>query len=147
MLKRARRLVLALAACSALMVPAVVLTSSGTAFAATCGQPAHVWWATPGGSLGGGNTITLAPGSPAWATGVVAPGTQIFYFTTDGFFFVNGQNETAFSTTAADGNCVVHHDLNQIFIPPQAGPIDVYASYDDWQTGWTETFVGEINIG
>ncbi len=83
-----------------------------------------------------------------WATGVVAPNTTIFYWTTDGYFFVNGQNETAFTTTASDGNCVVHHENNQVFIPAQSGPIDVYASYEQWETGtWVQTYVGEIVIG
>lgn len=148
MLKRARRSAFALAASGALALMAVVVASPGTAHAATCGQPTHVWWATPGGSLGSGDTVTLGPGSPAWATGIVAPNTTIFYWTTDGYFFVNGQNETAFTTTASDGNCVVHHENNQIYIPAQSGPIDVYASYEQWETGtWVQTYVGQIVVG
>ncbi len=77
MLKRARRSAFALAASSALVLMALVVVTPGSAQAATCGQPTHVWWATPGGSLGGGDTVTLAPGAPAWATGVVAPNTTI----------------------------------------------------------------------
>ena len=148
MLKRARRSVFALAASSALALMAVAVVSPGIAQAATCGQSTHVWWATPGGSLGNGNTVTVSPGSPAWATGVVAPNTTIYYWTTDGYFFVNGQTETAFTTTASDGSCVVHHQDNQIFIPAQSGPIDVYASYEQWETGtWVQTYVGELVIG
>lgn len=148
MLTRARRSVFALAASSALAFTGIMMVSPASALAATCGQSTHVWMATSGGSLGNGDTVTLGPGSPLWATGVVAPNTTIFYWTTDGYFFVNGQNETAFTTTASDGNCVVHHENNQVFIPAQSGPIDVYASYEQWETGtWVQTYVGEIVIG
>ncbi len=148
MLTRVRRSAVALVASGALVLMGGMVAAPQSALAATCGQSTHVWFATPGGSLGGGNTVTLSPGSPAWATGVVAPNTNIFYWTTDGFFFVNGQNETAFTTTSSDGNCVVHHENNEIFIPAQSGPIDVYASYEQWETGtWVTSYVGEIVIG
>lgn len=146
--KRLRRWFLALAATSTLIVPAVAVLPAAGAAAASCGQPAKAWWVTPGGSIGGGGTLTVPAGTPAWMTGIAMPGTSIYYFTTSGFLYAYGQLTTNVVTTAADGNCVVHHGDNQIYIPPQSGlPVVLYATYQNWDGGgWVTTYVGQINV-
>ena len=148
MVKRLRRWVLVLAASSTLFVPAVAVLPAASASAATCGQSANAWWVTPSGSIGNGGTLTVPGGSPAWMTGIVKPGTQIYYFTTSGFLFAGGQLTTNVLTTSADGNCVVHHQDNQIYIPPQGGiPVVLYATYQDGNSGnWVTAYIGQINV-
>ena len=129
-----RTLLMLLAA--VLAATGLVATTPGAAQAALCGQPSHVWWATPGGSLGGGNTIYVPAGSTSYATGIVSPGWPITFHAPPGFFVsVSGggvsPDGSSFTTTPADGNCVVHHDQN-IINTPQRGTFYIYADYADW---------------
>ena len=147
--KRLRRWVVALTAASSLIVPALTVLPAASASAARCEQGGGLpWWVTPSGWVLGGNTVTVPAGSPAWMTGVVMPGTDIFYFTTSGFLSAGNQLTTTVHTTKADGNCVVHHDQNQVFIPPQSGiPVILYATFQNGNTGaWETQFVGQINV-
>ncbi|HYS39035.1 MAG TPA: hypothetical protein VEO01_25750 [Pseudonocardiaceae bacterium] len=109
------------------------------AFAATCGQPTHVWIATPAGSLANGNTVTLPVGTATYQTGVVSPGTSITF---------NGANfANSVTTTTADGNCVVHHQDNIMYIGYPTGTWPIYATYILWETGIRQTtLVGYINV-
>lgn len=123
---------------SALLLATVALLPS-TAFAATCGQPTHVWIATPAGSLANGNTVTLHVGTATYQTGVVSPGTSITF---------NGANfANSVTTTTADGNCVVHHQDNVMYIGYPTGTWPIYATYIPWETGFQQTnLVGYINV-
>jgi hypothetical protein len=109
------------------------------AFAATCGQPTHVWIATPAGSLANGNTVTLPVGTTTYQTGVVSPNTPIT--------FTGANTNMRVTTTNADGNCVVHHQDNVMFIGNPTGTWPIYATYTPWETGIQQTtLVGFINV-
>ena len=148
---RSLRLVLVLGA-GLLAVPASILAST-PAQAATCGQPAHVWWATPGGSLANGNTVNVANGTTVYLTGVVTPNTHILWHASPGTFSgpllptvpgVSSNGDTYYGTNA-DGNCVVHHQDNPLVV--FTGTYTIYAQYLDPVNGFqANVLVGTITV-
>lgn len=136
---RSRRAVFGVLAAAALVVPTGVVAATPAA-AVTCGQPSTAFWATPGGTLANGSTVTVAVGQVAFMTGIVPPGTGVTY---------SGANlASTVTTTAADGNCVVHHQDNPVIIGNPRGTWPIFASYTRWEDGVrvTSRLVGFVHV-
>lgn len=142
-----------LLAASLLLAGAFTGVSPKPAAAALCGQPTHIWWATPGGSLTNGDTVYVPAGSANYTTGVVSPGWPITWYAPPGFFHdVNGgggvsADGSSFTTTPSDSNCVVHHQDNVVFTPDR-GTYFIYADYADWEQNQVifHAFVGTLVV-
>jgi hypothetical protein len=130
------------AAIGAALLAAALSVAPATASAApdaACAQPTHVWLATPAGSLGDGNTLTLPIGTETYETGVVLAGSNITFTGT------NGINQIP--TTTAGANCVVSHQNNILTIGAPTGTYPIFATYTPWETGIPRrTLVGYINV-
>ncbi len=156
MRKRVQRWVLALAGCGALVVPAAVVLPSTSALAANCAQPAGLRIVTPGGTLGGGNTVTIAPNSKVYPVGIADPGTYIFFWTEPVTIFAfqypappsNGKpNDWYVNPNPAGDNCVVNQPSNSQapILIGQSGYM--MGQYQDPKTGNLITvYVGHVII-
>lgn len=141
----------------ALTIPGLaVLPCTSASASTTCkplsqgGQATHVWVGSfsNGGTIASdspGGTIHVPSGGTLYLTGVVLNGTSITFHFGD----VNGLTQP-FTTSNADGNCVVHHDDSQNEIPfTGIGQFQVTADYTIWESGQrvNGVFLGTIDIG
>jgi hypothetical protein len=127
-----RRLIVPLVTAGVLAAPAAAALPSASAFAATCKQPSTAWIATPAGSLGGGNTLTLSPGTKVYPVGIALPGTTITF---QAFNTATDTHDAPYTTVKANGNCVVNQpsQANAPIIGSGPGSWEVDAIYRPWE--------------
>lgn len=150
MMKQSRSLVMALAVCGGLIIPAGMALPAQNAFAATCRQSTHVWFGDLATKQQAGQfwptidnpppIVSGHPGDTFFFTGVVEPNTKLTF----SLIFQGGAVRTI-SINAGD-NCVANQIETVVSNTPTT--VAVSASYQpiDSANNTGQTTIGNIAI-